>query len=193
MNGLSGLRNGWGGLALPHLSSKAARNVFRRSNSSGTPTTMLPVLAESRRLIDGQTYHEQPPSKVDRDSLMTPEELKHFDEWIKRVQDGLEERKAPPALRERVKENHEKLRAYLQQQNKRQAESLKWLTEGEGRPTFLAFVDKELKRLEGLNNPPDHKKALKEHLESLKTDNPTPFPFPKPRPGRFGSTIRKPN
>jgi hypothetical protein len=53
----------------------------------------------------------------------------------------------------------------------------------EGRPTFLAFVDKELKRLEGLNILPDHKKLLKAHLESLKTDNPTPFPFPKPKPG----------
>jgi hypothetical protein len=50
-------------------------------------------------------------------------------------------------------------------------------------PTFLAFVDKELKRLEGLNIPPDQKKVLKEHYESLKTDNPTPFPFPKPKPG----------
>ena len=86
---------------------------------------------------------------------MTPEELKQFDEWIKSVQDGLEERNAPAALRARVKEHHEKLRAHLQQESEREAESLKWLTEGEGQPTFLAFVDKELKRLEGLNIPPE--------------------------------------
>jgi hypothetical protein len=123
---------------------------------------------------------------------MTPEEPEHFDEWIKRVQDGLEERNAPPALRERVRENHEKLRAHLLQESEREAEIHKWLTEGEGRPTFLAFVDKELKRLETLNIPPDQKKARKEHLESLKTDNPTPFPFPKPKPGSLAVTIRKP-
>ena len=122
---------------------------------------------------------------------MTPEELKHFDEWIKRVQDGLKERNAPPALRARVKENHEKLRAHLRQESEREAEIHKWLTEGEGRPTFLAFVDKELKRLEGLNIPPDQKKALKEHYESLKTDSPTPFPFPKPKPGSLMCSTKK--
>jgi hypothetical protein len=65
-------------------------------------------------------FKEQPPSE---DSTMTPDELKQFDEWIKRVQDGLEERNAPPALRERVKENHEKMRAYLQQESEREAEN----------------------------------------------------------------------
>jgi len=124
---------------------------------------------------------------------MTPEELKQFDEWIKKVQDGLEERNAPPALRARVKENHEKIRACLQQESKREAEIHKWLTEGEGRPAYLAFIDKELKRLKGLNIPPDRKNELKKHLESLKTDNPTPFPFPKPKPGSLmASTSRKP-
>jgi hypothetical protein len=54
---------------------------------------------------------------------MTPEEVKQFDEWIKSVQDGLEERNAPLALRERVKENHEKIRAHLQQQSEREAEA----------------------------------------------------------------------
>jgi hypothetical protein len=63
---------------------------------------------------------------------------------------------------------------------------------GEMREGFLVFIEKELKRLEGLNIPPDQKKALKEHLESLKTDNPTPFPFPKPKPGRFGNTSKRP-
>jgi hypothetical protein len=109
---------------------------------------------------------------------MTPEEVKQFDEWIKSVQDGLEERNAPLALRERVKENHEKIRAHLQQQSEREAEIHKWLTEGEGRPMYLAFIEKELKRLEGLNIPPGQKKAYKEHLESLKTDNPIPYPKP---------------
>src|SRR5260370_18295711 len=50
----------------------------------------------------------------------------------------------------RVKENHEKLRAHLQQESERQAERLKWLTESEGRPTFLAFVDKKSLGLVGL-------------------------------------------
>lgn len=124
---------------------------------------------------------------------MTLEQLKQFDEQTQRFHDELEERNAPPALRARVKENREKMRAYHQQEGERLAEIHKWLTEGAGRPMYLAGIDRQLKRLEGQNIPPDQKKLLKEHYESLKTDNPLPFPFPKPKPGSLmASTIRKP-
>jgi hypothetical protein len=105
--------------------------------------------------------------------VLLPEQIRWIDKALKR----LERLNAPPEQKEAARKELERLKSQDEAYVKSQLMDRKSLV-------FFAWVDEQSERLENLDLPPFHKKALKEHLESLKTDNPTPYPFLKPVPLR---------
>lgn len=108
--------------------------------------------------------------------------------WIDKQLKRLEGLNAPPGQTEAVRKELERLKSQDEAYFKSQLMDRKSLV-------FSAWVDEQVERLETLNFPPGQKKVLKEHLESLKTDNPIPHPMPirlwKYRNSRIRAGVRR--
>jgi hypothetical protein len=100
--------------------------------------------------------------------VLLPEQIRWIDKQLKRLE-GLN---APPEQKEAARKELERLKS----QDVDEAYFKSQLMDRKSQ-VFFAWVDEQVERLENLNLPPGHKKARREHLESLKTDNPTPYPF----------------
>jgi len=105
--------------------------------------------------------------RVRWNAVLLPEQIRWIDTQLKRLE-GLN---APPEQTEAVRKELERLKSQDEAHFKSQLMDRKSLV-------FFAWVDERLERLENLNIPPGQKKAHKEHLENLKTDNPIPYPKP---------------
>jgi len=74
---------------------------------------------------------------------MTPEE-KHVDDWLKRVEEWLKERNAPPEFCRMRQRARKRTQIATRSRAAKELQRHKWLMEPERRLIYLAFIDREL-------------------------------------------------